>query len=195
MRARYWSADNGANPLNFLKVIRFLQETSFRLVNTNWWHMSTRIMVSENSSQMVQKTKMIWRANHWWIEMKGIQCLLDWSLRLAERILQTRWPGYSEAHRVQDSKTDTHRGEDQAFGLCGSRQGWDGLRGSTETRILPCVRQTTSPSSTHELGPPKPLPWGSPKGRRGLRGDLWLTHADAWQKPPQPCEMISLQLK
>ena len=33
-----------------------------------------------------------------------------------------------------------HGCKEQIFGLCGRRQGWDDLRDSTETRILPNVK-------------------------------------------------------
>ena len=42
--------------------------------------------------------------------------------------------------------------------------------------------------------------WGGEEGRRGVQEEgtrvcLWLFHADVWQKSPQYCEVITLQLK
>ena len=50
------------------------------------------------------------------------------------------------------------------------------------------------------------LLWGSPEGWGGEGGGTgvqnggthvhpWLIHVDVWQKPPQYCKVISLQLK
>ena len=41
-----------------------------------------------------------------------------------------------------------HRCKEQTFEHCGRRQAWDDLRESTETRILPNVKQIVSPGST-----------------------------------------------
>ena len=63
----------------------------------------------------------------------------------------------------------------------------------------------TSPSSMHETGHSKPVHWDNPEGWDGEgRGwgsgwgthvDPWLIHVNVWQKPPQYCKVISLQLK
>ena len=45
-----------------------------------------------------------------------------------------------------------HRCIDQSFGLCGRRRGWDDLENSTETCILPYVKQIASPGWMHETG-------------------------------------------
>jgi len=42
--------------------------------------------------------------------------------------------------------------------------------------------------------------WGEEGGRRrvqdgGTHVELWLIHVDVWQKPPQYCNTINLQLK
>ena len=42
--------------------------------------------------------------------------------------------------------------------------------------------------------------WGGEEGRMGVQMEgthvcLWLIHADVWQKSPQYCEAITLQLK
>ena len=63
----------------------------------------------------------------------------------------------------------------------------------------------TSTSLMHEAGHSKPVLWGNPEGwgERELGGGFrmggthvqpWLIHADVWQKPPQYCKVIILQL-
>ena len=62
-----------------------------------------------------------------------------------------------------------------------------------------------SPSSMHEAGHSKPVHWdnleewdGGEVGgglRMGAHVHPWLIHANVWQKPPQYCKVISLQLK
>ena len=60
----------------------------------------------------------------------------------------------------------------------------------------------------HEAGHPKPVLWDNPEGwdgegyGRGGRVEdgrthvhLWLIRVDVWQKPPQYCKVIILQLK
>ena len=61
---------------------------------------------------------------------------------------------------MQGSKRDTD--VKNRLGLCGRRRGWDYLRDSIETCMLPYVKQMTSPSSRHETGHPKPrgMGWG-----------------------------------
>ena len=64
----------------------------------------------------------------------------------------------------------------------------------------------TSESLMHEAGHSKLVlwnnseGWGGEGGRRGVqdRGTHvhpWLVHDDVWQKPPQYCKVIILQLK
>ena len=64
----------------------------------------------------------------------------------------------------------------------------------------------TSASSKHEAGDSKLVLWDNPEGwggkgsgRKILDGGthvhLWLIHVDVWQKAPQYCKVISLQLK
>ena len=54
-------------------------------------------------------------------------------------------------------------------------------------------------SSIHEAGHSKLVPWdnleewGGEECGRGLHPGL--IHVDVWQKPPQYCKVISLQLK
>ena len=65
----------------------------------------------------------------------------------------------------------------------------------------------TNPSSMHETGHSKPVHWDNPEGWHGEGGgrgiqDMvggtdvypWLIHVNVWQKPPQYCKAISLQL-
>ena len=64
----------------------------------------------------------------------------------------------------------------------------------------------TNPSSKHETGHSKPVHWDAPEGVDGKGGGRgiwdgethvhpWLIHVILWQKPPQYCKVISLQLK
>ena len=77
---------------------------------------------------------------------------------------------------------------------------------STETCILPHVKQIASPGSMHETGCSGLVHWDDPEGWGGEGGGRggsgwgthvhpWLIHVDVWQKPPQYCKVISLQLK
>ena len=58
----------------------------------------------------------------------------------------------------------------------------------------------------HEAGHSKPVLWDNPEGWGGEGGwrdvqdgethvHQWLIHVDVWQKPPQYCKVIILQLK
>jgi len=60
----------------------------------------------------------------------------------------------------------------------------------------------TNPSSMHETGHLKLMNWDNPEGWDGEGGSgwgthvhPWLIHVNVWQKPPQYCKVISLQLK
>ena len=64
----------------------------------------------------------------------------------------------------------------------------------------------TCASSMHEAGHSESVLWDNPEGwgGEGGRGRVqdggthihpWLIHVDVWQKPPQYCKVISLQLK
>jgi len=62
-----------------------------------------------------------------------------------------------------------HRYKEQTFGL------WEKVSGmiwenSTETCILPYVKQTTSPDSMHETGRSGPVHWDDPEGWDGEGG-------------------------
>ena len=62
----------------------------------------------------------------------------------------------------------------------------------------------TSASSMHETGHSKLVHWDNPQGwgrsgegvqDGGRHVQPWLIHVNLWQKPPQHCKVISLQLK
>jgi len=66
----------------------------------------------------------------------------------------------------------------------------------------------TSANLMHEAGHSKPVLWDNPNQRYGVGREVgggvqdgrthvhpWLIHVDVWQKPPQYCKVISLQLK
>ena len=76
---------------------------------------------------------------------------------------------------------------------------------SIETCTLPCVKQMTSASSMHEAGTQSRCSGTTQRGGVGrevgegsgwgTQVHTWLIHVDVWQKPPQYCKVISLQLK
>ena len=55
----------------------------------------------------------------------------------------------------------------------------------------------TSPILMHEERHSMPVHWDNPEGwdGEGGSGHPWLIHVNVWQKPPQNCKVISLQLK
>ena len=63
----------------------------------------------------------------------------------------------------------------------------------------------TSSSLMHEIGHSQLVHWDNPEGLIGKevgggsdQGSYvhpWLIHVNVWQKPPQYCKVISLQLK
>ena len=63
-----------------------------------------------------------------------------------------------------------HRYKEQTFGLCGRRQGWDDLKNSIETCILPYVKQIASPGLMHETGRSGLMHWDDPEGWDGEGG-------------------------
>ena len=79
------------------------------------------------------------------------------------------------------------------------------MRDSTETCILPYVKQIASPGSMHETGCSGLVPQDDPEGWGGEgkgRGSgwgthvhPWLIHVNVWQKPLQYYRVISHQLK
>ena len=71
--------------------------------------------------------------------------------------------------------------------------------------MLLYVKWMTSASSMHEAGHPKLVLWDNPEGWDGEGGGRglqdsgahvhpWLIPVDVWQKPPQYCQVMSLQL-
>ena len=60
-----------------------------------------------------------------------------------------------------------HRCKEQTFGLCGRGRGWDDLKDSIETCILPYVKQISSPGSMHETGSSGLVHWDDPGGWYG----------------------------
>ena len=99
---------------------------------------------------------------------------------------------------MQDSKRETdvkNRLSDYVGeGECGMM--W---KNSSETRTLPYAEQMTSASSTREAAHSKPMLWDDPEGWGGGSewGDTGTPTADSfdlWQKPPQYCKVIILQL-
>ena len=75
-----------------------------------------------------------------------------------------------------------HRYKEQTFGFCGRRQGWDDLRESHETCILPYMKQITSPGLMHETGCSGLVHWDDPEGwdekGGGRWGSGWGTHVN-----------------
>ena len=70
--------------------------------------------------------------------------------------------------------------------------------------VLRYVKQIASPGLMHESGCSGLVHWDDPEGWGGMREGVsgwgthvhpWLIHANVWQKPPQHCKVISLQLK
>ena len=72
--------------------------------------------------------------------------------------------------------------------------------------MLQYVKQMTSPSQMHETGHTKPMNRDNPEGWDGEAGEWgvqdggtqvhpWLIHVNVWQKAPQYCKVIGLQLK
>ena len=94
----------------------------------------------------------------------------------------------------------------EVFWTLGEGEGGKIRENSIETCILSYVKQITSPGSMHETGCSGLVHWDDPVGwvRGGVgRGSSgwgthvhpWLIHVSVWQKPPQYCKVISLQLK
>ena len=74
-----------------------------------------------------------------------------------------------------------------------------------ETCILSYVKRISSPGLMHDTGCSGLVHWADPEGwyregggrvfhNWGTHVHLWLIHVDVWQKSPQYCKVISLQL-
>ena len=99
-----------------------------------------------------------------------------------------------------------HRCKEQTVILCGRRQGWEDLREwHWNMYIIICETDCQSRFNAWgrvfragTLGWPWGMRWGGRwKGGSGWGTHVhpWLIHVNVWQKPPQYCKVISLQLK
>ena len=106
---------------------------------------------------------------------------------------------------MQDSKRNTDV-KNRLLDPVGEGEGGMIFENSIETCISQYVKQMASPSLMYEAGHSKLVHWDNPKGWDGEGGGrgiqdqethvhLWLVHVNVWQKPPQYCKAISLQLK
>ena len=102
---------------------------------------------------------------------------------------------------MYDSKRDTDV-KSRLLDPVGEGEGVMIWENSIETCILPYVKQMSSASSMDEAGHSKLVLWDNPGGGRwegdqygGTHVHLWVFHVDVWQKPPQCCKEIILQLK
>ena len=101
---------------------------------------------------------------------------------------------------MQDRKRDTDV-KNRLLDSVGEGEGGKIWENNIEACILPYVKQITRPSSMHETGHSVPQRDGVGKevgggfGIRGTHVHPWLIHVNVWQKPPQYCIVISLQLK
>ena len=106
---------------------------------------------------------------------------------------------------MQDNKKDI---KNRVLDSVGEGKGEMIQDNSIKTCILSNMKQMISPSSMHKighsagaLGQPRGMGWGErSEGGSGCGGPWthvhpWLIHVSVWQKPPQYCKIISLQLK
>ena len=101
-----------------------------------------------------------------------------------------------------DSKRDTGV-KNSLLDSVGEGEGGMIWENSTKACILSYVKQIASPGLMHEiragaLGWPREMGWGGRwEGGSGWGTHVhpWLIHVNVWQKPPQYCKVISLQLK
>ena len=107
---------------------------------------------------------------------------------------------------LQAGQQRRHRCKEQTFGLFGKGKGgmiWDN---SSETCILPYVKQMTSASLMPEVGHSELVVQDNPQGwdgegcGRGVQdGEThvhpWVIHIYIWQKASQYCKVIILQLQ
>ena len=64
-----------------------------------------------------------------------------------------------------------HRCEEQTFGLCGRRQGWDDLREQHRNMYNIICEIVSSPGSMHETGCSGPVHWDDLEGWDGEKGE------------------------
>ena len=94
-----------------------------------------------------------------------------------------------------------HRSKEQTFGLSGRRRGWNDLKEQHWDRYITICKIDSQwefdvwrrASKAGALGQP-----GEEGGVFRIGGThvyLWPIHVDVWQKPPQYCRVIILQLK
>ena len=89
---------------------------------------------------------------------------------------------------MRDGKRDRYK--EQTFGLCGRRQGWDGLREYIESCILPHVKQITSPSSMHETRHSGLVHWDDPEGWDGEGGGRGFRMGDSCTLTADSCQCM-----
>ena len=105
---------------------------------------------------------------------------------------------------MPDSKRDTDV-KNRFLDLVGEGEGGMIWENNIVTCILSYVEQIASPGSMYETGCSGLVHWDDPEGwdgEGGGRGGSWwgihihpcLIHVTVWQKPPQYCKVISLQL-
>ena len=105
---------------------------------------------------------------------------------------------------MRDSKRDPDV-KNRLLDSVGEGEGGKIWENSTETCILPYVKQIASPGSIHETGCSglghwdDPEEWDEEGAGQGAGGSGWghmyTHHVNVWQKPLQYCKVISLQLK
>ena len=102
---------------------------------------------------------------------------------------------------MQESKRDTDV-KNKLLDSVGEGEGGMIWENSTETCILPYVKQTTSPGSMHETGCSGPVHSHDPEGwdeegggREGQDEGHMADSCQCMAKPLQYCKVISLQLK
>ena len=105
---------------------------------------------------------------------------------------------------MRDRKRDTGV-KNRLLNYVGEGEGGMIWQNSTEMCILPYVRQMTSASLRHKAGHSMPVLWDNPEGwggegsGRGIQDGgthvhLWVILVNVWQKPPQYCKEIIIQL-
>ena len=159
-----------------------------------------------NGILLSYKKECIWVSSN---EEDESRACLEWSQSERERQIPytkaciwnlERW--YQRSYK-QDSKGDTDV-KNRLLDSVGERDGGMIWENSTETHILPYVKETTSESLMYEAGHPKMVFWDNLEGSGGEGGGrrvqdggthvyLWLTHIDVWQKP-QYCNYAPIKI-